>query len=721
LLEKFCLSARELVKAQFTSSLVYSGSGLQQEAASCQFSQHETEPITLVANSFLDPVEWLPIMKALFCDRDIFCLNQPDAQLIEAGIAFPAGFPAVRNILGVSLRSRAEVYGWLCCFNAGNEGGFDEQDQQLLLTLAAQVGQTYENSVMYVQLQSQAQSLRQRNSELEQTKITLSETVDRLSMAQDAGGFGVWDHDITNSLMLWDKEMYQLFDLDPSANLNLFEASFDRIHPDDLQAVIDHNVSFSKTGQDSHGQYRIVVGDGATRHLEGYTKAVRGPDGMAIRMIGIIQDITKNKLAEKHLRDSRADLLTSNRQLEGMVDQLKDLVFKSEAANLAKSEFLTNMSHELRTPLNGVIGMSQLLLESALNPEQSSFASIVYHSGKTLLDLISGILDYSRIEAHQLALDKHDFRLRTVIEQTTALVAGRAAAKQVALKILIDPDIPLRIWGDPIRLRQVLHNLLDNAVKFTHRGEVELQVNFIAQPDGQNLLQFRISDTGIGISEDQLENIFKPFTQADGSTTRKFGGTGLGLSIAKQLVMLMGSELSCQSVPGQGSVFAFGLVLEMPGQGLVGSAAQAPTGPASAEELLQADRKARILMVEDNLINQVVAEAILLKLGYEVVAAENGFEALKELTKSDFDLVLMDCQMPEMDGYEATRRIRRGEGGTRPMIPIIAVTAHTLVGDREKCLAAGMDDYLAKPVDPEQLGEMLTRWLPKLQPVALAG
>ncbi|MEZ0369985.1 MAG: response regulator, partial [Candidatus Sericytochromatia bacterium] len=348
LLEKFCLSARELVKAQFTSSLVYSGSGLQQEAASCQFSQHETEPVAQATSGFLDPVEWLPIMKALFRERDIFCLNQPEAQLIEAGIAFPAGFPAVRNILGVSLRSRAEVYGWLCCFNASEDAGFDEQDQQLLLTLAAQVGQTYENSVMYAQMQSQAQDLKRQNSELEQTKITLSETVDRLRMAKSAGGFGVWDLDISSNHMIWDKEMYLLFDLDHSSDGDLLKACFGRLHPDDLQEVRDVYALLSLNGQDSQTQYRLVLGDKTIRHLESFTKVVRGPDDIPCRLIGIVQDISKNKLAEKHLRDSRADLLTSNRQLEGMVDQLKDLVYKSEAANLAKSEFLTNMSHELR-------------------------------------------------------------------------------------------------------------------------------------------------------------------------------------------------------------------------------------------------------------------------------------------------------------------------------------------------------------------------------------
>jgi PAS domain S-box-containing protein len=431
-----------------------------------------------------------------------------------------------------------------------------------------------------------------------------------------------------------------------------------------------------RTGQTGQLEYQVFPKGRDMMFIDQSVSLERDAGGQPVGFVSITRDSTARKLAEQDADRARR---------------------AAEEANCAKSEFLANMSHEIRTPMNGIIGMAALALDTGLTPEQADYISTVKSSAESLLTILNDVLDFAKIESRKLDLERIAFSPADVMTSAAQLFAVQAAGNGIALDLAVSADVPPWLLGDPTRLRQIVTNLIGNALKFTERGSVV--VSAVLDPaDGAGVaLHLRVADTGIGIAADKRAHIFDAFTQADGSTTRRFGGTGLGLSISATLVAMMGGRIWVDSESGAGSTFHVVLPFDV--------AARAPTElkPPPPAALPAPSRAVRILLVEDNVVNQRVAAGLLARRGHEVTIAPDGAEALDRLAHETFDVVLMDLQMPMISGIEATIAIRARERTSGGHVRIVAMTAHAMAGDRERCLEAGMDGYLSKPIVPHQL------------------
>ena len=699
------------------------------------------------------------------------------------------------------------------------------------------------NAIVERNFQGEAQRMIGINYDItdrKQAEVQIKEMAQRLTLATTSAHLGIWEFDPLEDRLIWDERMYELYGLDPATFSGDYEAWQRVVHPEDLPATNASVQASIAAGQDFYAEFRIIWPDGQIRYIEAYAIVLRNAAGAARWMTGVNWDITDRKAAEQELIQAKE---------------------AAEAAACAKSEFLASMSHEIRTPMNGVIGMLTLLQGTDLGKEQRSQVAIAQSSAESLLTLINDILDFSKVEAGKLELEDLDFDLRQHLGDFAKTMALKAQEKNLELIVDLRRIKRTNVKGDPGRLQQILTNLVGNAIKFTEQGEIIIQCS-LQETDRGLTFTGSVSDTGIGIPQDKLANLFDSFTQVDASTTRKYGGTGLGLAITQKLCQLMGGDICVQSQLGQGSRFEFTVSLQTsePLQPVFSSVAmrgltllivddnathrdvlcgqlsqwgvsaiavpdspgalalceaqfrqnndpnkppfdlalvdlQMPdidgaelvrrlnadprfqtmplvmmtpidyqnvphfltnlgcraciTKPVTTADLLEAlatvkqgnilslqnranapasetsrptlaipdwPKQTRLLLVEDNPVNQKVARALLKRLGLEVDVAFNGREALHALENAPqnhpYNIAIMDCQMPEMDGYEASQQIRAGKAGKRNQnIAIIAMTASAMKGDREKCLEAGMNDYLAKPIKAAALAEILKKWL----------
>ncbi len=520
-------------------------------------------------------------------------------------------------------------------------------------------------------------SERRRIDESLRRMSSLLETAQEMAMV---GGFEI---DLRTQQLSWSDEVYRIHETTPEQYTPTVESAIAFYSPESLrivQAAVDEAMA---TGKPYAFELELITAKGRNIWVASNGMAVF-EDGVPVRIVGAFQDVTERRRVADELRCAKE---------------------AAEAASRAKSAFLATMSHEIRTPMNGVLGYASLLQETSLDPVQREYLAVIERSGQSLLRIIDDILDYAKIEAGQLQLERIELDPRQLVAEAVQLLEPKAAEKGLRLSVNCEQVVPGWLMGDPWRLQQILVNLLGNAVKFTAAGGVEVDMSWRV---GQ--LRVAVRDSGIGIPIEQQELLFREFSQADSSTSRRFGGTGLGLAISQRLVESMGGTIGVDSEPGRGATFWF----EVP---LLVAAGGDELEPIADDDAAAGDQRSappmartKVLLVEDNAVNRHLAMKFLNGLACDVEVAENGIEAVEKARSGEFGLILMDCLMPEMDGYEATRLIRQQQAATQRRVPIVALTANALTSDRQECFAAGMDDYLAKPFRKGDLQRMVQRW-----------
>lgn len=502
--------------------------------------------------------------------------------------------------------------------------------------------------------------------------------------AQKIAHLGIWDQNPITDELWWSDETFRILGLEPQSIAPSFDEFLKFVHPDDRAMIVEKTeLALKSDAHPYHVDYRVLLADGSERILHEEALTERDEDGTPIKITGIIQDITERKKIEKELI------------------QAKEM---AEAANRVKSEFLANMSHEIRTPLNAMLGFSQMLREQhfgPLNDDQAKYIDNIIMSSHRLLSLVNDVLDLSKIEAGKLEISKDVFNLGQIKENISQLIAGLAGKKNLSHHFRIDPEIPPHLFGDSFRIEQVLRNLVSNAVKFTESGSVDVSVR---QYSNDQLL-FQVNDTGIGIPEDKRKDLFTKFYQLDSSFKKKYAGTGLGLAISMELVELMGGKIWMESEVGKGTTFYFTVQIEFLEQDMAKQ-----TQAFHLVEKRPSKRSLKILLAEDDALNAESIVYFLNREGHSVTHAPDGRKILEYLEQDAFDIILMDIQMPVMDGIETTRQIRNSKTiKGYSQIPIIALTAYAMKGDKDKFLASGMDDYITKPFDFDLLFEKLER------------
>ncbi len=539
--------------------------------------------------------------------------------------------------------------------------------------------------------EASARALAERERTLTVLSRELLAAQEKVRLATESGAIGIWESNLVTGAVLLDAQSYRLFGLEPRAEALTYDFWAAQVHPDDLGAAEAAFQRTLSTGADFFNEFRVVWADGSVHHLRGFGRPGRDADGRAVSIVGTNIDVTEAVQHAQSLKEAR------------------DL---AEAANLAKSQFLSTMSHEIRTPMNGVMGMAQVLLQPNISDtNRLDYARSIYNSGQTLMGLLNDILDLSRIEAGKIELETILLEPEQVIGETTSVFKQLAQDKGLHFEAQWSgPE--RRYLGDTNRLRQMLSNLVGNAIKFTRQGSIRIEAREIAVTGKFATLEFAVMDTGVGIAKDKQVLLFQSFSQVDSSTTRNYGGSGLGLSIVRKFAEAMGGEVGIESDAGLGSRFWFRVQLELP-------AADAPialvaTQPDASLTTQWPQLSGRVLVIEDVPINQILMRVMLEKMGLEVAVANDGQQALDALMAGEgAQLVLTDLQMPVMDGYIAAQRIRHWEAQMQQKRhPIIALSADAFAGVRERCLAAGMDEMLSKPVKFGELWAVLKRWLP---------